>query len=73
MGNEKDIVMGHKRWNDGYSQGNKRLFGKNWLQGIFDPVFVARSRVRATKCDPLAKIWGVAKKDTATIFEVSVP
>ena len=54
--------MGHKRWNDGYTLRNKRLFDISWLQGIFDRVFVTRSRVRATKCDPLARIWGVAKK-----------
>ena len=31
------------------------------VQQIFDSVLVARSRLRATKCDLLAKIWGVAK------------
>ena len=53
---DKEISEKWNFLNDGYSQGNKRLFGKNWLQGIFDPVFVARSRVRATKCDRLEKI-----------------
>ena len=56
------IVMGHKRWNGRYTLGNKHFFDKNWLRGIFDCVFVARSQVRATKCDLLAKIWGVTRK-----------
>ena len=38
------------------AKGTKRLFGENWLQVSFDCVLVTRSRLRATKCDPLAKI-----------------
>ena len=34
--------------------------GENWLQGSFDRVLVARSWLRGTKCDPLAKIRGGA-------------
>ena len=30
-----------------------------FLQGSFDGVLVARSTVSATKCGPLAKMWGV--------------
>ena len=35
--------------------GNKRLLGENWLRGSFDSVLVARSRSRATNCDPIAE------------------
>ena len=34
----------------------KFLLGENWLRGSFAPVLVAQSRVRATKCDLLAKL-----------------
>ena len=55
---KKDIGIFHKRSNDGYALciGDQVPFGKKWLQGSFDCVLVARSRVSATKCDPLAKI-----------------
>ena len=36
--------------------------GENWLRSSFDPALVVRSRLRATKCVPLAKLWGVKKK-----------
>ena len=55
------------------AKGTKRLFGENWLQVSFDCVLVTRSRLRAAKCDPLAKIRGVKTTATATIFKMSAP
>ena len=41
--------------------GEQTPLGENWLRGNFDPVLVDRCRVRATKCDALAKLCGVQK------------
>ena len=37
------IMMVHKRWNAGYTWGNKRLLGEKWLRGLFDCVLPAQS------------------------------
>ena len=69
---KRDIGMGHKRWKGRYTCGNRGLLGKSWLRCSFDLVLVVRSRLRATKCDPLAKIWGVKKSVSSTIFEIEL-
>ena len=58
--------MGHKRSNGAYVQGTKRLYGENGLWDSFDRVLVARSRVRATKCNPLAN-YKVLQKSISPI------
>ena len=37
------------RRNIGMAHKNKRLFGKNWLQGSFDRVLIARTWLRAIR------------------------
>ena len=44
-------------------------FGQKLAVGQFDPVLVARSWSTATKCDPLAKIWGVKKNKDGLHFQ----
>ena len=52
-------------------QNSENLYDRV-VQFNFDPVLVARSRVSATKCGPLAKIWAVAKRKSPTIFEIEL-
>ena len=46
---------------------------ERWVQQIFDPVLVGRSWVSATKWGPLAKLCGVKKNVSPTIFEFELP
>ena len=46
---------------------------ERWVQQMVDPVLFARIWVGATKWGPLAKLCGVQKISTATIFKISVP
>ena len=61
---KRDIGMGHKKSNDGYAWGTKRLLGENWLRVSFDCVLVARSRVSNSAFNipypPLAYIFWTA-------------
>ena len=52
----KRIEILDKRWKALYSKANKRPLGENWLRGSFDPVLVAQSRVRTTKCNPVSGV-----------------
>ena len=63
---KRNIGMGNKRSSDGCPYGIKCPFAKNWVRGIFDRVLVARSQVRATKCNPLAN-YKVLQKSISPI------
>ena len=60
---KRDIEMGHKRSNDGCTQGNRRLFGIKRLRGLFYHVF----QPKVGRCCKNAKIQWCSKKSAEII------
>ena len=58
---QPEIFLGQVPTESLHTQDSENVY-ERWVQPIFDPVFVARSWVSATKCGPLAKLLGVQKK-----------